>query len=217
MAEKMTNKEKPIFLFVGLASSFSDSYYDDMKKIYQKLGCHTTYLKKKNILNNPDIVKDKIKSADIIYLSGGNTIKLVNIIKEYHLDKLILSAIQRDCVVAGISAGAIALANTGLSDYLIINNITNCYSFTNGLNFLNINICPHANDKKRLEDLKNILKQDPRKIICLENGTALKIDGPNATIIKSIKDANIKLLYYQNNKHIEKILDNNTLKKFIKG
>jgi hypothetical protein len=31
---KMTEKENPIFLFIGLASSHSDSYYDTMKKIW---------------------------------------------------------------------------------------------------------------------------------------------------------------------------------------
>ena len=32
---KLTNKEHPIFLFIGLASSHSDSYYDTIKKIYK--------------------------------------------------------------------------------------------------------------------------------------------------------------------------------------
>ena len=52
---KMTNIDKPNFLFIGLASSFSDSYYDTIKKIYKTLGCETVYLKKKNIINNPDM------------------------------------------------------------------------------------------------------------------------------------------------------------------
>ena len=33
---KMTNKENPNFLFIGLASSYSDSYYDTIKKIYKE-------------------------------------------------------------------------------------------------------------------------------------------------------------------------------------
>ena len=72
---ELTGKVNPNFLFVGLASSFSDSYYDVMKHIYKKLGCKTTYLKKSNILNNPDIVRKKIRefsekvSTDI--LAGG--------------------------------------------------------------------------------------------------------------------------------------------------
>jgi len=36
---KMTQKDNPNFLFVGLASNFSDSYYDTMKKIYQESIC----------------------------------------------------------------------------------------------------------------------------------------------------------------------------------
>ena len=49
-------KEKPNFLFIGLASAFSDSYYDIMKNNYKKLGCNTFYLKKSNLVNNPNIV-----------------------------------------------------------------------------------------------------------------------------------------------------------------
>ena len=43
---KMTEKVNPNFLFIGLASSHSDSYYDTMKKIYKDLGCTPVYLKK---------------------------------------------------------------------------------------------------------------------------------------------------------------------------
>ena len=73
---KMTTKEHPNLLFVGLASSFSDSYYDTVKLIYKDLGCNCAYLKKKNIINNRDIVENKINTADIIYFCGGDTIKL---------------------------------------------------------------------------------------------------------------------------------------------
>ena len=48
--------------------------------------------KKKNILNNPDIVKNKIKMADIIYFCGGDTIKLVNDLKEYGSEKAVREA-----------------------------------------------------------------------------------------------------------------------------
>ena len=208
---KMTNKNNPTFLFIGLASSFSDSYYDIMKKIYQNLGCKTTYLKKKNIINNPDIVKNKINEADIIYMSGGDTKKLVDIIKEYNIDKLIVDALNRGCVISGISAGAIAIANYGLSDYQILNNISNKYAFISGLNLININICPHANKKERIKDLKELLKDNDNDVLCLDNGTALKIDNNNIEIIYSIKTNQVKLL--ANTK--ETIIDNSNIKKII--
>ena len=86
---KMTNKENPNFLFIGLASSHADSYYDTMKKIYKELGCTPVYLKKSNLVNNPDIVKQKIEEADIIYICGGDTVKLLDHVKEYNLESLL--------------------------------------------------------------------------------------------------------------------------------
>jgi dipeptidase E len=207
---KMTNKNSPTFLFIGLASSFSDSYYDIMKEIYKNLGCKTTYLKKKNIINNPDIVKNKITEADIIYMSGGDTKKLVDTLKEYKIDELIKEAQNRGCVIAGISAGAIAIADSGLSDYQILNNISNKYAFTKGLKLININICPHANKKERIDDLKELLKENNQEVICLENGTALKIENNTIEIIYSL---NNKVKLINNNKEIT--LDNINIKKII--
>ena len=63
---KMTEKENPNFLFIGLASSHSDSYYDTMKKIFRDLGCTPVYLKKSNLVNNPDIVKQKINDEMVV-------------------------------------------------------------------------------------------------------------------------------------------------------
>ena len=207
---RMTNKNSPTFLFIGLASSFSDSYYDIMKEIYKNLGCKTTYLKKKNIINNPDIVKNKITEADIIYMSGGDTKKLVDTLKEYKIDELIKEAQNRGCVIAGISAGAIAIADSGLSDYQILNNISNKYAFTEGLKLININICPHANKKERIDDLKELLKENNQEVICLENGTALKIENNTIEIIYSL---NNKVKLISNTKEI--ILDNINIKKII--
>ena len=44
------------------------------------------YLKKSNLVNNPDIVKQKINDADIIYICGGDTVKLLDHVKEYNLE-----------------------------------------------------------------------------------------------------------------------------------
>jgi len=206
---KMTDKEKPIFLFIGLASSFSDSYYDTMKKIYKDLGCETIYLKKKNIINNPNIVEDKILKADIIYMCGGDTIKLVNTIKEYEIDKLLIKAVERGCILTGISAGAIAIVNSGLSDCQILNNESDKHSFVNGLGILNIDICPHANQSERIRDLKELLKDTNKKVIALENGTALKIDNNKYSIISSITNATAKIIYWKNNEFIEEVIDQN--------
>ena len=188
---KMTNKENPNFLFIGLASSYSDSYYDTIKKIYKDLGCNTSYLKKKNIINNPDITKNKILNADIIYIGGGDSIKFINEIKEYKIDSLLEEALNKKTVLAGISAGAILLSKEGFSDSLILRGESDKYSFLEGLNLVNINICPHYSLEKSIQLKEQI---NNREIYCLENSTALKIEDDSITIIKANPNNNIYLI-----------------------
>ncbi|MBQ9019105.1 MAG: Type 1 glutamine amidotransferase-like domain-containing protein [Bacilli bacterium] len=201
---KMTEKEKPNFLFIGLASSHSDSYYDTMKKIYKDLNCETVYLKKKNIINNPDIVVNKIENADIIYICGGDTVKLINDIKEYKIDKLLLNAYNKGTVLAGMSAGAILLSNKGFSDSLIVRGESNKHEFIKGLNFVNLNFCPHYHSNPtKTKELEEYLSKHNEEVYSLENCTALKIVDNKISIIKSNKNSKAFLVSYKD-KLIEK-------------
>ena len=200
---KMTGKENPNFLFIGLASSHSDSYYDTMKKIFRDLGCTPVYLKKSNLVNNPDIVKQKINDADIIYICGGDTVKLLDHVKEYNLESLLKEAYNKGTVLAGMSAGAILLSNKGFSDSLIIREESDKYEFLNGLNFIDINFCPHYNtDPKKTTDLEEYLSNSNDEVYCLENCTALKVIDDKISIIKSDKNAKV---YIVSNKEIKEI------------
>ena len=201
---KLTGKETPNFLFIGLASSHSDSYYDTMKKIYKELGCETVYLKKSNILNNPDIVKNKIENADIIYICGGDTVKLVTDVKEYGIDELLLEAYNNGTVLAGMSAGAILLSTKGFSDSLITRGESDKYEFVNGLSFINLNFCPHYNsDPKKTIDLEAYLSKHNEEVYCLENCTALEVLDGNINVIKSDKKAKVYIKTNTKEKEID--------------
>lgn len=205
---KMTNKETPNFLFIGLASSFSDSYYDTMKKVYQSLGCQTVYLKKKNIINNRDIVETKINNADIIYFCGGDTIKLVEDLKNYDLVELLQKAYSKGTVLAGMSAGAIMLAKEGYSDSLKLRDESDKYTFVEGLNFIDIAICPHYSDSSKKEELKEDLLNTSKKVYALDNKTALKIIDDEISYLKCDDTVNCYLTYYdENNDYIEEKLN----------
>ena len=200
---KMTGKENPNFLFIGLASSHSDSYYDTMKKIFRDLGCTPVYLKKSNLVNNPDIVKQKILDADIIYFCGGDTVKLLDHVKEYNLENLLKEAYNKGTVLAGMSAGAILLSNKGFSDSLIIRGESDKYEFLKGLNFIDINFCPHYNtDPKKNIDLEEYLSKSNDEVYCLEDCTALKVIDDKISIIKSDNNAKV---YKVSNKEIKEI------------
>ena len=197
-------KEHPIFLFIGLASNYSDAYYDKIKKIYQNLGCKCIYLKKKNILNNPQIVLDKINQADIIYIGGGDSIKLIEEIKKYHLNDLLYDAYLRGVLLVGVSAGAILLSNEGFSDSYILRGEKDSYDFVRGLSFIDITICPHyEKNSSRSLQLKEKLKENNYTVYCLENNTALWFHDEKMEVIK--EDNSVYKCFY-NNAFIEEML-----------
>ena len=199
-----TKKEHPVFLFIGLASNYSDAYYDKIKKIYQNLGCKCIYLKKKNILNNPQIVLDKINQADIIYIGGGDSIKLIEEIKKYHLNDLLYDAYLRGALLVGVSAGAILLSKEGFSDSYILRGEKDSYDFVKGLSFIDIAICPHyEKDSSRSLQLRNNLKNKNKIIYALENNTALWFHDEKIDVIK--EDNSVYKCFY-NNTFIEETL-----------
>ncbi len=199
-AVRLTKKEHPQFLFIGLASNFSDSYYDTMKKIYQNLGCDCAYLKKKNIINNTNIVEEKIKKADIIYFCGGDTIKLKENILSFQLLPLLEEAIKKNVVIVGMSAGAILFCKEGFSDSLKLREEQEGYQFLDGLGNVPISICPHyEKESTRKKELKEHLKNTDKQVLALENGVAIKIINQELEIISSIPNKNAYLVYYDEN------------------
>ncbi|MBR3049153.1 MAG: Type 1 glutamine amidotransferase-like domain-containing protein [Bacilli bacterium] len=186
---KMTDKDNPTFLFIGFASSFADSYYKIIKKIYQNLGCNTSYIKKKNLINNPDIVKNKILEADIIYFGGGDTLKLLEKIEENNLKEVIDKAISNNTVIAGMSAGAIMLCREGYSDSKILREESSKHEFIKGLNYLDIIISPHyEEDSTKTKELNNDLKDTNKEVICIPNKCAIKVIDNKYEVISGNKD-----------------------------
>lgn len=195
---KMAKNKHPILLFIGLASKYSDSYYDTIKRNFNKLNCKTMYLKKSNIVNNPDIVKDKFSTCDIIYICAGDTIRLLELLNNYGLVKYLIAAADRDCVLVGNSAGAICLSKSGLTDSYILRGEDNKYSFVDGLGFYSNVICPHYNDQSRKEQLNELSNLKPFHIIGIDECAALKIDGTSISSISSKNESHVHDLTYKN-------------------
>lgn len=84
---RLTGKANPNFLFIGLANSYPDYYFEVMDGIYRvRYGCHTDYLRYDDI-KNQNTASSKIKNADIIYVGGGNTAKLMRLFRNTILIK----------------------------------------------------------------------------------------------------------------------------------
>ena len=92
---RLSNKTNPKFLFISIASSHPEEYYEGIKKVYENLGCIVSHL---NISKSPKEIENGILSTDIIYIGGGNTKHLVEVLKEKAIDKMLIKAYERGIV-----------------------------------------------------------------------------------------------------------------------
>ncbi|MBT7102332.1 type 1 glutamine amidotransferase-like domain-containing protein [archaeon] len=210
---KLTGKKHPRVLFIPTASSDSESYYDVVKKYYgEKLGCKTDalYLLKENYTKKE--IENKILNSDIIYVGGGNTLRMLKTWRKLGVDKILEKAAKKDIVLSGISAGAICWMKYGNSDSMRFGPSKNKKLIKlKGLDFVDLMVCPHYNaEKSRQSSLKRMIKKYGGSAIALENRTAIEIIDDKYRIITSSKKAKAYKLYKSNGKVITEEIPLNT-------
>lgn len=209
---KLSNKKNPNYLFLAHAMCFSDeiqdSYYETMKKIYgKKYGCNCKCLKA-NDLNNKKLVKELINWADIIYEGGGDTRAMIRLWKETGFDITLKEAWTSGKVICGISAGAVCWFNSCNSD---INELE--FETIECLNWFDIFVTPHCDEKGRYESTKNQLKENKHLGLMLSNCSAIEIIDDKCRIISSNENGrNFKVgyalkCYWKNNEFYEEKLE----------
>lgn len=207
----LTNTLNPNFLFLAHAmyfsSSIQDSYFETMKKIYGKMyNCSCKHLKTSD-LSNLDLVESLINWADIIYIGGGDTKGMIKLWQETDFMNKLKEAYNKEKVICGISAGGVCFFNSCNSD---INN--NEFEIVEGLNWFDLFITPHANEKGRYETTKLQLLQNKKVGLMLSNLSAIEIiDNEYKILVANPLSYAIKC-YYKNNKFHEEKLEINKFK-----
>lgn len=93
---------------------------------------------------------NKIRSADALILTGGNTFQFLHHLKESGLDKTIIEFAQTDKTIVGFSAGAVILSSTiEIVDSLTLDENLIGISDLTGLGLIDFDIYPHY---KEFED-----------------------------------------------------------------
>ena len=113
---ELSGKENPRALFIPTASYDSPEYTETFTEVFGELGCSIDVL---NLLGrNPseDELRSKILSPDIIYVGGGNTLKMMRRWRRLGVDGFIRQAWEAGAVLSGVSAGAICWFDWGHSD-----------------------------------------------------------------------------------------------------
>ena len=218
---RLTGKERPNYLFICHALSYSkeiqDSYFETMKKIYgNMLGCNCKHLRSDE-LDDLENVKKKIEWADIIYEGGGDTNLMIKLWKKKGFDKILFEAWEKGKVICGISAGAVCWFNSCNSD---TNN--NEFETVDCLNWIKMFITPHANEQGRYDSTKKQLKDNKKIGIMLSNRSAIEIIDNKYRIInstfkkKGIKTPFVIKAYWNKNKFYKKKITNEKRFKDIK-
>lgn len=189
---RLSNKSNPKFLFISIASSHPEEYFEGIKKVYEKLGCIVSHL---NINESYDDIKKDILNTDIIYIGGGNTNHLMEVLKEKGIDKILITAYENGIVCSGLSAGSYCWFNCN-------------YDLIEGMNVINAVNCVHYDQKDKIakEKLYSVIKEKGLVGYAIDNCVALEFINNDIKVVKSNNNMNAYKIIYNDNKIIEEII-----------
>lgn len=205
---RLTGKIHPKVLFIPTASGDNENYYRIFKKLYEKrLKCKTDVLYLIREKQTKEEIKNKILNSDIIYVGGGNTLKMLKIWRKYGVDSDLRKAWGEGVVLSGLSAGAICWFRYGNSNSLKFSDKRNPLIKLRGLDFAPLMVCPHYDSEKdRRPSLRKMIKMRGGVALALENCTALEVVDGKYRVLRSSKHAKVYKLYKKDGVVVEEEL-----------
>lgn len=189
---RISNKKNPKLLFISIASSHPDEYFDGIKKVYTNLGCSVNHL---NINQTYKELEKEILGTDIIYIGGGDTKFLLKKLKETGIDKLLVKAYESGIVCSGLSAGSYCWFKYN-------------YDLLEGIGVINAINCVHYEQKDENSKRKfyKVINDNNMIGYAMDNCVALEFIDDEINIIKSDKTKNAYKVIVKNEKVKEIII-----------
>ena len=199
----LTGKKHPKLLFIPTASSDSKLYCEVMQKYFSKLGCKTDVLFLLSEKHTKKQIREKVLSSDIIYVGGGNTLKMMNLWRKLGVDKVLKEAHKQGIVLTGISAGAICWFSHGNSDSRKFTSNSKQLIKVTGLGLVDALLCPHYDfESHRQKDLKRMMKTTSRIVaIAIDNSAAIEIIDNEYRILSNNKTAKAYKIFWSKGKY----------------
>lgn len=153
-------------------------------------------------IKNQNTARSKIKIADIIYVGGGNTAKLMRLLRKYGIDKMLVEAYNDDKVLCGVSAGGICWCDWGNSDSEI-NSSKNRMIRVKGLGLIHILFAPHiVTEPNRAESVKQMMKRTYGVPAIELDNAALEIVDNQYRILTNDNNSVAQKCYWKNGEYI---------------
>ncbi len=201
----LASKKKPRLLFIPTASNDSESYFELIKKYFSKLGCKVDvlYLIREKLSKKE--IEHKILSSNIIYVGGGDTLKMMTLWRKKGVDKVLKKAYKKGIVLSGLSAGSICWFSFGNSDSKLITNNSSQLIKVTGLGLVDALHCPHFNGEGgRKKDLPRMMKSTSKLVaLALDNSCAIEIVDKKYRILHSKPNAKAYKTYWKKGKYIQ--------------
>ncbi|HWD39357.1 MAG TPA: Type 1 glutamine amidotransferase-like domain-containing protein [Fimbriimonas sp.] len=183
---RLSGAGTPRLLFIPTASDDAAEYVDIVFGAFQKLGCKTEVL----LLWGPDGAAEAeklISEADIVYVGGGNTKKMVARWQEMGVDRMLKAHLDQGKPVGGVSAGAICWFRVGNSDWPQYEGIPEVNTARlDCLGFIDLVVCPHTKcETFRLGEFREMMKTERGVGIGIDDWCALQIEGDRYRILAS--------------------------------
>ncbi|MEI7801110.1 MAG: peptidase E [Bacteroidota bacterium] len=207
---KLSGKKNPRALFIPTASSDDPLYWENFQKVYgDKLGCRpeVLFLLKRKVSKKE--IHDKIERADIIYIGGGNTLKMMRRWRLLGVDVLLKKAWNSGTIMAGTSAGAICWFKFGHSDSMFYYHPEKWEHIrVKGLDLVNTTFCPHYLKEKRDAHFRKMISKKGGVGIACDDCSAIEIRNTDSyKILSSKKDAHAFKVFKQKGKVIQQVIE----------
>lgn len=179
---ELSGRQSPRLLFVPTASRDAEGYIEAVRAQFSRFGCRVDALRLCSCEATPAAVQaagEKILSADIVYVGGGDTETMMQKWVQFRADAFLRQAYERGAVLSGLSAGSICWFAAGYSDseFFGRGNPRPQYKWVRGLGLLPYLHCPHY-DEEGYRTFDEAMRGQSAAGFALENGVALvALDG----------------------------------------
>lgn len=206
---RLARKKKPRVLFIPTASNDALGYCETFRTVYEnRLKCEVEELLLIREKLSKKTVAEKIFSADIIYVGGGNTLKMLRVWRKRGVDVLLKQVYKKDVVLSGLSAGALCWFRYGSSDARSFSQGKQfSYMRVRGLELVSATASPHhIREKTRDGGLERILRRTSGIGLAIDDNAALVIEGNQYRVIASAPVAKVRRVCVQAGKAIWEIV-----------
>ena len=209
---RLSGKSRPNALFIPTASSDSVEYWESFDSAYgAEYGCVTDVLFLLGVAPSHDEIAMKIGWADVIYVGGGNTLKMMRRWRLLGVDDLLRSALERGAVLSGVSAGAICWFERGHSDSMSFYSPDDwSYIAVTGMGLLRGLACPHYNGDTsgvpRRQDFHDMMKRKRGNGLAIDNDCAVAFTDDGYRVITTDLQSGAYALHVERGEVIERRL-----------